>query len=241
MDISPCALSGIKAYYTGSLAAESYNLYKDRVSVVTGYASGATYSPGDSASHSYTVVAVNSNGTMASNAMSIADATNAITPSITCNPGTCTSATSVILTTEQGQTNYQWYKGGVSIGGATTYTYTATTSGTYTVSYTGGACASNLSAGKVVTISGGGPQRVAYSITPTKVTTTNHGHRLRVRLGCEQLHVHELPHHLRAWRQHRHAGDRQPHGDRKQMHDRHVGQLYLDKRKRHAQPRLGNV
>lgn len=38
-----------------------------------------------------------------------------------------------VLSTDPGYTNYQWYRGGVAIPGATTYQYTLTRDGFYTV------------------------------------------------------------------------------------------------------------
>lgn len=153
-DNSACAQDGIHVYYTGSLGAASYNLMKDGVALATGYTSGALANPGDSLSHSYTIRAVNPNGTTDSAARNFTDMAQANTPTITCNPGTCSDPTQVVLTTEQGQTNYQWYNGATPVG-TNSYTYTATVSGTYTVKYTAGACASNYSDGKPVIITGG--------------------------------------------------------------------------------------
>jgi hypothetical protein len=96
------------------------------------------------------------------------DAAGTATPTITCNPSNCTSTTSVVLTTEQGYSNYQWYLGVSPISGATTYTYTATASGNYTVAYKAGAC-TNTSATKAVIISAP-PEHVPYSSTPMKIT-----------------------------------------------------------------------
>jgi len=57
-DVSPCAASGIQVAYSAGSGATSHNLLMGSVIVVTGYASGATYVPGDTASHAYIVQAV---------------------------------------------------------------------------------------------------------------------------------------------------------------------------------------
>ena len=59
-DVNACAATGIQIAYTaGSPAGGSYNLLKDGTPVVTGYASGATYVPTDTNSHTYVVRALN--------------------------------------------------------------------------------------------------------------------------------------------------------------------------------------
>jgi hypothetical protein len=74
------------------------------------------------------------------------------TPTITGASSNACPGTTVLLSTEAGQSNYQWYLGGSPIGGATGSTYTATASGSYTVSYTNASGCSGASAGKAVTI-----------------------------------------------------------------------------------------
>jgi trimeric autotransporter adhesin len=74
-DVNPCAVSGIQVNYTTGSGASSHNLLKDGAVVVTGYASGATYLPGDTASHTYVVRAVNGSCTTDSTGVSAADAT----------------------------------------------------------------------------------------------------------------------------------------------------------------------
>jgi hypothetical protein len=173
-DINPCSLTGVQVYFDKGLGTVSTDLYRDGGSVVTGYTSGNTYTPGDSSSHNYTVRAINTVGnTDSAPAVAGTDATNAFTPTITCSPGACTHASLVTLTTEQGMSGYQWYRNGTIISGANTYSYGATLSGNYTVVYTAGACSANTSAIKAVTVSGGAsPERVAYSAVPTTLGTT---------------------------------------------------------------------
>ncbi len=58
-DNDPCAQNGIRVAYTAGSGATGHNLYRDGALVVTGYVSNAVYNPGDGASHSYVVRAVN--------------------------------------------------------------------------------------------------------------------------------------------------------------------------------------
>lgn len=108
-----------------------------------------------SASGNYTVTYLNSNGcpSTASTAVTVvvttpppAPAINAGGPLSFCSPGTVT-----LSATATGATSFQWYAGGVPISGATSQTFTASTSGNYTVSYTNG-CPSALSSGTTVTV-----------------------------------------------------------------------------------------
>ncbi len=153
-DVSACAQSGVQVVYTAGSGATSHNLYDNGSLAVTGYASGATYDPGNTASHTYTVYAVSGTCTSSvSNSMAGTDASNTPVPTISgANSNTC-PATTVALTTENGMSSYQWYVGGSPIGGANAYQYTVTASGTYTVSYTNGSGCSGTSAGHAVTIS----------------------------------------------------------------------------------------
>lgn len=72
-DVSGCSQSGIQITYTAGSGATSHDLVRDGTVVVTGYASGATYDPGDTASHSYVVRAVNGSCTTDSAAQSATD------------------------------------------------------------------------------------------------------------------------------------------------------------------------
>jgi len=58
-DISTCLQNGIQVNFTaGSPAGSSYNLYDNGSPAVVGYTSGATYNPGDTASHTYVIRAI---------------------------------------------------------------------------------------------------------------------------------------------------------------------------------------
>jgi|GEM_PF-556813 len=61
-DETECAATGIHINYTPGTGAASHNLLKDGAVVVTGYASADLYIPGDTASHTYQVQAVNTGG-----------------------------------------------------------------------------------------------------------------------------------------------------------------------------------
>ncbi len=153
-DVSACAQSGVQVVYTAGSGATSHNLYDNGSLAVTGYASGATYNPGNTASHNYTVYAVSGTCTSSvSNSMAGTDASNTPVPTISGASSNTCPATTVALTTENGMSSYQWYVGGSPIGGANAYQYTVTASGTYTVSYTNGSGCSGTSAGHAVTIS----------------------------------------------------------------------------------------
>ncbi|PWN67792.1 hypothetical protein C1638_004125 [Chryseobacterium oncorhynchi] len=85
---------------------------------------------------------------------SVSLTTTIVTPTPTISAGGATTfctGGSVILTSSS-TTGNQWYKDGAIISGATAQTYTATTSGTYTVIVTTGGCASSPSTGTVVTV-----------------------------------------------------------------------------------------
>jgi hypothetical protein len=62
VDDNACAQSGIRVSYTGGSGATRHDLVRDGSVVVTGYASGALYNPGDTASHSYVIRAVATGG-----------------------------------------------------------------------------------------------------------------------------------------------------------------------------------
>lgn len=75
------------------------------------------------------------------------------TPTISAGGATTFCAGGSVILTSSFATSYQWYKGGVLISGATSSTYSATASGTYTVIVTNAAgCFSAASAGTSVTV-----------------------------------------------------------------------------------------
>ncbi len=90
-------------------------------------------------------------------------------PTIT-GGGTQCAGTTLTLTASGGYASYQWYQGGLPLGGATSSTYTKTAvtgdTGSYTVTGTNGGCTSNASLPASVTVTAqptagaGGPQTI---------------------------------------------------------------------------------
>ena len=79
------------------------------------------------------------------------------------NPTICPGGT-VILTAEyEGATSYQWYKDDVAVIDSIKKTYTATTTGDYTVTYTTGDCTSPKSSS--VTVTNAGPFSVSGNVS----------------------------------------------------------------------------
>src|SRR4051795_4155501 len=91
-------------------------------------------------------------------------ATPAITPG---GPTTFCDGGSVLLTSSSASGN-QWFLNGNVIGGATNNTYSATTTGNYTVTVTASGCSSAASAATSVTVN---PIPVTPTITPGGPTT----------------------------------------------------------------------
>lgn len=81
-DNNPCLQNGIHINFTAAAGAVSYDLYRGGVSVVTGYASGALYNPGDSSSHTYVIRAVAGATHTDSVSSSFADAGGTVPPSV---------------------------------------------------------------------------------------------------------------------------------------------------------------
>ncbi|MEJ5166154.1 MAG: trypsin-like peptidase domain-containing protein [Thermoanaerobaculia bacterium] len=135
-DESTCAQSGIRIYYNPGTGATSHSLYRDGSLAQSNYSSGSLYNPGDTNSHSYFIRATNSCGSTDSPAQSFTDINNSRIPTITGPSSNTCPSTTVLLSTQQGMTNYQWYLNGEAILGANSYEYQASQSGNYTVSYT---------------------------------------------------------------------------------------------------------
>lgn len=175
---APAAPTGVNATgsctevsvsWTGNAQANSYNVIRGTVcgTAVTTFTNVTSPYSDTSAvagtAYQYWVVAVNACGTSADSACAAGTRLVTPTPTITgASANTCPALT-VPLTTEAGMSGYQWYLGGTPIGGATTNAYTATASGSYTVSYTSGGCP-GTSAAKVVTISACVPN-IVYNAT----------------------------------------------------------------------------
>lgn len=151
-DVDTCAQSGIKVYYNSGSPATRHDLYRNGVKVVENYTSGAVYNPGSTTNYTYHIKAVNGTCTKDSSTQDFSDANNTPTPTISgANQNTCPDEF-VLLSTQSGMSNYQWYRNGEIITGANSYQYTATLSGIYTVYYKNSYGCGNTSSGHSVTI-----------------------------------------------------------------------------------------
>jgi hypothetical protein len=72
-DNNPYAQDGVRVTFTGGAGALSHQLWKDGAMVVASYASGDLYNPGDTASHTYVVRAINGSCVTDSTGMSGTD------------------------------------------------------------------------------------------------------------------------------------------------------------------------
>ena len=130
-----------------------------------------TYSA--TATGNYTVIVTTSGCSSAASAATAVTvnpipATPTITPG---GPTTFCTGGSVTLTSSSASGN-QWYLNGNAIGGATSQTYPATASGSYTVKVTTSGCTSAASAATVVTVN---PNPNATITAPASVTTSSTG------------------------------------------------------------------
>ncbi|HTJ11683.1 MAG TPA: gliding motility-associated C-terminal domain-containing protein [Dinghuibacter sp.] len=107
------------------------------------------------ASGNYTVTYLNSNGCPSATSQTVTVTVATPPPAPTINAGGplgfCTPGTVTLSATGSGAAAWQWYAGGVPISGATGQTFTASASGSYTVSYTNG-CPSSVSSPTTVTV-----------------------------------------------------------------------------------------
>src|SRR6185436_3789788 len=116
-----------------------------------GGATNQTYNA--TASGSYTVVTTASGCSSAASAATVVTV-NPVpqTPTITQGGPTTFCAGGNVTLTSSSATGNQWYLNGNPIGGETNQTYSATTSGSYTVVTTASGCSSAASAATVVTV-----------------------------------------------------------------------------------------
>ena len=166
-DVNACAQSGIKVTYTVGSGATGHNLLKDGTLVVTGYTSGATYSPGDTSSHTYIVQALNTCGPTNSTGVAGTDADNL--PAIPAAPSVadanaCTqSGVIVTWTAVSGSTGYDLRRDSNALtvvkGVTSPYLYNPgdTNSHTYQVRATNDTCNSTWSTGTAGTDADNGP------------------------------------------------------------------------------------
>ncbi|HYV90258.1 MAG TPA: immunoglobulin domain-containing protein, partial [Chitinophagales bacterium] len=158
----------ITAWYSGSSCDPSYVTFREEYTAVNGYnvynsyqwkkdgndisgASNYTYTP--SSSGSYTCVVSLSCGTGTSNPIAVV--LNSPIPSntsITANGATtfCSGGSVTLSVPNTSGWTYQWKKNNTAQSGATSYSYSATQSGTYTCTITN-VCGSMTTAGVVVT------------------------------------------------------------------------------------------
>ncbi|MDP9958132.1 putative repeat protein (TIGR01451 family), partial [Epilithonimonas hungarica] len=144
--------------------------YKDGV-IITG-ATGQTYSA--NASGTYTVIVTTVGCTSPASAGTTVTV-NPTPPVLTVSAGgptTFCTGGSVVLTSTYNTTGaYQWYLNGTLISGATSYQYTASASGTYTVTRELGGCTSPASAGTTVTVNPIPPALTVSAGGPTTFCT----------------------------------------------------------------------
>jgi hypothetical protein len=153
LDADSCSQSGIKIYFSPGSPATRHDLYRNGEKVVENYISGSVYNPGSTSSYNYYVRAVNGTCFRDSSSQDFSDEDHTPNPTISGpNQNTCPNEF-VVLSTETGMSNYQWYINGQTISGANNSQYTATQSGNYTISYTNSYGCSNTSGPHSITIS----------------------------------------------------------------------------------------
>ncbi|MFB3851804.1 MAG: hypothetical protein ACE14Q_07775, partial [Acidobacteriota bacterium] len=137
-DNNICFSDGITLTFSTGFPSTRHDLYKDNLLVASSVISPYQFNPGDSNQHSYKVRAINysDNCFADSEILSYSDQASSIKPIINGSTTNICPAQSISLTTQTGKTNYQWYKEGVAISGANSYQYSATESGSYSVSFT---------------------------------------------------------------------------------------------------------
>lgn len=118
-DDDACAQGGIHVNYTAGSGATSHNLVRNGSVVVTGYASGALYNPGDSNSYSYVVRAVNGTCTADSGLSSFSDEDSGVAapgvPTVTDDDACAQSGVTISWGAVSGATGYD-----VRVDGTTT-------------------------------------------------------------------------------------------------------------------------
>jgi subtilisin-like proprotein convertase family protein/fibronectin type 3 domain-containing protein len=151
VDLAACAQSGVQVSYSAGSPATRHDLYRDTTLAVSSYASGATYNPGDAASHNYVVRAFNTSCFTDSNTVAAADANGTPTaPSITgfADPNACAQdGVQVSYSAGAGATRHDLYRdGSLAVTGyasGTTYNPGDTASHNYVVTGVNGACSTN--------------------------------------------------------------------------------------------------
>jgi hypothetical protein len=174
---SVTASASLTTMYQGSTSTLSSSLtgtgftyqWYNNGTLITG-ATASTYAA--TASGSYTVIVNTGNCSITSSSVTIT--VNTIpTPTISAGGPTtfCAGANVVLSTTVMAGMTYQWYNNGTAIAGATSSTYTATASASYTVKYINGASSSSISTATTVTVN----TLPSATITPSGATTLTQG------------------------------------------------------------------
>jgi len=116
---------------------------------------------------SYTVTVTNGSCSGTSSAVSVS-VSSSVTPTLTAQGSTtfCTGGSVVLNTTAASGNSYLWRRNGTTISGATSSSYTASLSGSYTVTVTNGSC-SGTSSAVVVNASGNGLTPTITALGPT--------------------------------------------------------------------------
>ncbi len=150
---SRCGTGTVALTATGGATGAIYKWYSSATST-TALATGATYSPTVTATTTY-YVAIASGSCESPRTAVIATVTPAPTPTVTATGSTTVcQGDGVLLTAANGGTgaSYQFYRNNQLIIGTSGTTYTATQSGTYTVSAGAGNCSGVSATGVVVTV-----------------------------------------------------------------------------------------
>lgn len=152
-DKDVCQLNGVNISWSSVDGATGYDLIVDGSTIIQDVSSPYTYQPGNSSSHNYQIRAKNAICTSSwSSQTSGIDENNTPTPTISGDSQNTCPNEFVVLSTQSGMSNYQWYKNGEIIAGANNYQYTATLSGNYTVYYENSYGCGNTSPSHSVTI-----------------------------------------------------------------------------------------
>lgn len=133
----PCNY-GVSISFTPGSPSTRHDLYVDSTLKLINVSSPVSYNPNDSNIHSYVIRAINGSSSCYtdSNPSNFSDTNNTTIPTIQGPSSNTCPSTGVLLSTETGMSNYQWYIGSNPINGANSYQYYAENSGSYKVSYT---------------------------------------------------------------------------------------------------------
>ena len=142
-----CAGSSVSLY---SSVANNYQWYFNGVAI----ANAANQSFSANTTGSYTVVVSNNSSCTASSAAAVVTVISKTTPTLsTVGSSSICQGNNLIINANIGYSSYQWYLNNILISGANSASYTANTSGTYTVTGTSSdGCTSNVSNSILLTV-----------------------------------------------------------------------------------------